>query len=190
MKLMQSLLSLALAASLVSCASQAPQQEETPKTQKGAEATGKRKVDGHGLKVMADRSRKEKSLHDVLSASGKKVAIYQFAGVDCLSCQEEARELQAKIKAHARGVEILHVVVLTDFFADYTDEEMAVFPKTYAPTAAVVYDEAKLWKHFSANPAEPNRSTILAMNLATVAAVFNTEGEQHKIFTSAVELLP
>lgn len=176
---------------LQGCASQAPKAQRAEEPAAGAvEGSAVAKIDAS--KEMVYQSYKAKtqvSLLDVLKASGKKAAIFQFAGTECLSCQDEAKEIEAKLAVSAKGQDIAHIVVLTDFFKDYEASEFKAFMDKYAPKATAVYDEAKIWKKYSKNPAAPSRATIMAMNLEEEVAIFKEEGEQVGIVPAAEGLV-
>ncbi len=199
MKTTQWLWSAVLAATVSACASQqaqTPASEKQPATgaaqqqvQKQNENGGQAKIDGAGIKLYKDRSMTELSLVDALKATGKKVGVFQFAGVECLSCIEESKQIEAMIKASPKGQDIAHIIVLTDFFKDYTDEEFKAFLAKNAPAAYPMFDEAKVWKHFATNSKVPDRATILAMNLDQQATISTKPGEQMKIVAAAEALV-
>lgn len=147
-------------------------------------------IDGNDLSLFTGRDKKKKTLCEVLVGTGKKAAIFQFAGVTCISCMEEAKEIKAFLKTSA-GKDIAHVLVFTDLFSDVTDAEFQAFVDKHASHATVAYDEAKLWKFWSKDPSQPNRATIAAMNLNAEGHVMNEGGELapvEKIAEAAVEL--
>lgn len=149
---------------------------------------GKDKIEGDELAVYTGRSKDTKSLCEVLEESGKKVAIFQFAGVFCISCQQEAQELRRELEASRYGDDIAHVVVMTDFFSDFADDVFQGFMRKFAPDSISVYDEAKLWKYFSQDPSEPNRATIMAMDLDMNAVILNQDGQQGGIVAAAEKM--
>lgn len=149
---------------------------------------GKETIAGDELAVFTGRSKSTKSLCEVLEESGKTVAIFQFAGVFCISCQQEARQLRDELASSPYGKNIAHVVVLTDFFADFADDAFSGFMSRFAPNSIAVYDEAKLWKYFSQDPSQPNRATIMAMDLDMNAVIYNEEGQQSKIVAAAEKM--
>lgn len=192
-----SVMSLVLASG---CASQASQQATTQKAGKneqdklgdanpntatdcsgapalGLYTPGRGTIDGRGMTVYTGRDKQTKTLCQVLQGTGKKAAVFQFAGATCISCQDEALELEKLVATDAAGRDIAFVVVLTDFFSDMDDNSFQNFKTRYAPNATVVYDEAKLWKYFSANPAMPNRTALMTMNLGMNAVVINRPNE-------------
>lgn len=171
------------------CASSASQQAEKPTPATTPKVEGATKLDGGSIFLYKDRSKQNLSLLEALKVSGKKVAIFQFAGIECASCRDEAKELETKIAADPNGKSIAHVLVLTDFFKDYTDAEFAEFRTTFAPSAILAYDEARIWKQFSEDPSLPSRATIFTMNLKGEAIIFNVEGKQISVFEAAVALL-
>ncbi len=176
---------------LQGCASQAPKAQQAQEPAVGAvDSPAVAKIEASKEMVyLGYKAKSQVSLLEVLKASGKKVAIFQFAGAECLSCQDEAREIEAKLSASAKGKDIVHIVVLTDFFKDYEASEFKAFMDKYAPKATAVYDEAKIWKKYSKNPASPSRATIMALNLDEEVAIFKEDGEQHGIVTAAEGLV-
>jgi len=148
---------------------------------------GKTEIDGTNLSLFTGRSKNKKTLCEVLKSTGKKAAIFQFAGWNCISCMEEAKDLQKFVKS-SKGKDIAHVVVMTDMFADTTDENFQEFIDLYAPDATVMYDEAKLWKYYSKDSSLPSRATIMSMNLNAQGHVQNEEGQYNKIKEAAIAL--
>jgi hypothetical protein len=139
---------------------------------------GEGTIDGRGITVFTGRDRQTKSLCDVVAGTGKKAAIFQFSGIDCISCQQEAVEFKKQLAADPSASQLAYVVVVTDFFDDVRDDRIENFKTTYASGAsAVVFDEAAIWKRFSANPAMPNRTLMMAMNLDQQAVVINRKTE-------------
>ena len=177
-----------VASVMAGCASQAPQTPQT--TQKttiagtktgAADAVGisfgenlTSKIDGKNTKLFRDRSLTQLSLVDAVKATGKKVAVFQFAGVDCIECHDVSQMIDRDIASNPEGHNIAHILVLTDKFADYEDASFKNFINLYAPTAFVVYDQAIIWKKFSQDPALPNRATILAMTADQIGVLYQT----------------
>ena len=152
----------------------------------GLYAQGTKQIPGYKIRVKTSRNSEKVSLCDVLEKTGAKVAIFQFAGVECASCMDEAKLLSKKF---ANNDDIAHVVVITDFFKDYEDWEFKKFMNTYARGSELIFDEARLWKYFSEDSSLPNRATIMAMNTNLDATVYNKEGQSHKIVDAAKKLL-
>lgn len=133
-------------------------------------------IEGNDLSVYTGRDKEKKTLCEVLASTGKKSGIFQFAGFTCISCMDEAIELQKFVKSN-KGSDVAHIVVFTDLFEDATDENFKTFVDQYAPDATVVYDEAKLWKYWSKDPSLPNRATIMSMNMNAEGHILNDGGE-------------
>jgi thiol-disulfide isomerase/thioredoxin len=148
---------------------------------------GKTDIDGKVLSLYTGRNKNKKTLCEVLKSTGKKAAIFQFAGWFCISCMDEAKDLQKFVKS-SKGKDIAHILVFTDLFEDSKDEEFQDFVDKYAPDATVMYDESKLWKYYSKDPALPSRATIMTMNLNAEGHVQNEEGQFSKIKEAAVAL--
>ena len=148
---------------------------------------GKTDIDGTVLSLYTGRNKNKKTLCEVLKSTGKKAAIFQFAGWFCISCMDEAKDLQKFVKS-SKGKDIAHILVFTDLFEDSKDEEFQDFVDKYAPDATVMYDESKLWKYYSKDPALPSRATIMTMNLNAEGHVQNEEGQFEKIKDAAIAL--
>lgn len=147
-------------------------------------------IDGNKISLFTGRDKSKKTLCEILADTGKKSAIYQFAGVTCTSCMEEAVKIK-EFLATSKGKDVAHILVFTDLFADVIDEDFQNFVDKYASHATIVYDEAKLWKYWSKDPSKPNRATIMAMNLNAEGHVMNEGGEVapvEKISEIAAEL--
>lgn len=193
MKSMQWLRSAVLVVALPACASQQPVQragaapQPALTTPDAAPAT----IDGAGLKVFRDRAgysaNTQISLLDVLRSTGKKVGIIQFAGVECAECIDTSKHLEALLKTSPKGKDIAHIVVVTDFFSDYSDLEFRTLLASMAPDGVPVFDEAKLWKRYIFNKQTP-RATIIAMNL-NQQSVMSTQGGAELSIIPAAEAL-
>ena len=197
----QWLCSAVLAATVSACASQ---QAQTPSAQqpatgaahdqvvKQAQTGNQASIDVAGLDLFADRaafnSKNAMTLVDAVKNSGKKVGIFQFVGIDCVSCREEMKQIDEMIKASPKGGDIVHIVVMTDHFKDVTDAEYKTFFAKYAPGATAVYDDSLVWRHFASNPRLPDRATIIAMNTDKLATVSVTPGQQLTIVAAAEAL--
>lgn len=145
-------------------------------------------MDGRQLFLYRDRSRQKISFCDVLREQNAKVAIFQFAGVTCLECQDDAGTIESYLTSRNLRGPIAHILVLTDFFSDYSDQDFVTFQQ-YAPRAKIFYDESVLWKQFSANPNSPDRATIAAMNLNMQTVIYNQSGQKMNILSAAEQLL-
>lgn len=151
-------------------------------------AEGKYDIDGNNLSLFKGRSKSKMTLCEVLKQTGKKAAIFQFAGWYCTSCMNEAKALQ-KFVSSSNGKDVAHILVFTDLFEDSRDEDFKDFIDSYAPKATVMYDESKLWKYYSKDPANPSRATIMTMNLNAEGQILNEEGQFDKIFDAATALV-
>lgn len=151
-------------------------------------AEGKYNIDGNDLSLFKGRSKSKMTLCEVLKQTGKKAAIFQFAGWSCISCMDEAKALQ-KFVTSPDGKDVAHVLVFTDLFEDSRDEDFKDFVTKYAGDATVMYDESKLWKYYSKDPSEPSRATIMTMNLNAQGQIVNEEGQFDKIFAAAKALV-
>jgi hypothetical protein len=146
------------------------------------------KIDGKQAMVFKDRSKVPLSLCQALLSTGKKAAVFQFAGADCIECRDESVQLRQRLAASPVAADVIHILVFTDILAEYPDSAFETFRQAYAPTSPVFYDESVLWKAFSEDPALPNRATILAMNLNQDAVIYNRPGEQGNIVPAVEDL--
>lgn len=135
---------------------------------------GSVKLPGRDMYFFIDRQETQrKNLCQILKDSGRKVAVVQFAGVECGSCRTEATMIQQRIAA-AGGQDILHVLVMTDFLVDFPNEsQFQAFKTELAQNSTMVYDESVYWKAFQKNPQVPDRSLVIAMNLNMDGFVIN-----------------
>lgn len=103
------------------------------------------------------------SLQDALAASGKKAAIFQFAGVTCTTCQADAKEFTAQLQG-SLGAKAAHFIVFTDFFEDFQEQDFAGFMSTWAPRSLRAHDDhGKLWISLQQNPSKPDRNVIVVL---------------------------
>ncbi len=89
--------------------------------------------DGHNTTFL-DTTQGQVSACEVLESKGWDIAIFQLAGVTCLSCQEEAVKLSKVVSGQRR---LVTPVVLTDFFEDYDAKDYDDFMKQFAPNPFV-----------------------------------------------------
>ena len=93
------------------------------------------------------------SVCNIMKRNGFKSAVIQFAGVTCLSCQDEAIYYQEVLPQYAeQGVG--HILALTDRKSDYPETMFSYFMSAYAESAVRVHDQNSddipvLWKYFS-----------------------------------------
>jgi hypothetical protein len=194
--------SVIVAAAISACASQQAQvPAQQPATGGDAAAqvqkqeqqtTGAAKIDGEGIKLYKDRAgydaKTQISLVDALKLTGKKVGIIQFAGVECTECIDTSLAIEKAIKASPKGKDMIHIMVVTDFFRDYTDAEFKAALAKMAPEALPVFDEAKVWKKYITDPKAP-RATVIAMNLDQEATLSTAAGQELSIVPAAEKLV-
>jgi hypothetical protein len=102
-------------------------------------------------------------LQDALVASGKKAAIFQFAGVTCTTCQADAKEYSSQLQGPL-GSKAAHFVVFTDFFEDFQEQDFADFIPEWAPRAIRAHDDrGKLWISLQQNQSKPDRNVIVVL---------------------------
>lgn len=142
-------------------------------------------IDGRNLLVTV--SERPTSLCDVLRATNKKVAIFQFAGSDCLSCKDEAKATQAALRTSGRSLDILHVVGFTDKRGRAAEQEFQTFMQENAPLAFRAHDyDQKMW-----NYVKPlSRPATLIMNLNMQALAVVDVADEAKIVPFAISLIP
>lgn len=103
------------------------------------------------------------SLQDALAASGKRAAIFQFAGVTCTTCQADATEFSTQIQG-SLGAKAAHFIVFTDFFEDFQEQDFAAFMQAWAPRGIRTHDDhGKLWISLQQNPSKPDRNVIIVL---------------------------
>ncbi|MEY4629886.1 MAG: hypothetical protein RIQ81_6 [Pseudomonadota bacterium] len=157
-----------LATTLGGCASSA--QPEPAKQQPGqAIQSGGRLQPGNQIQDLPASSwrinyqGRSMSLQAALAATGKKAAIFQFAGVTCNTCQADAREFTSSLQS-AGGNSVAHVVVFTDFLEDFQDQDFAGFMGTWAPASLRAHDErSSLWLSLQNDPSKPDRNVIVVL---------------------------
>lgn len=127
------------------------------------------------------------SLCNVLRLNNKKVAIFQFAGVDCLSCQDEAKATQAALAVSGAGAVVMHVLAFTHKRGDFTAQDRQDFARKNAPTAFLANDyDQRMWNFV--NPMK--RPATLIMNTDMQAVRITSEGEIPTIAAKAAALIP
>lgn len=134
---------------------------------------------------------RSKTLCENLIEMNSPVAIVQFAGVTCLSCQHEAQFFTEKLgSTQVPGSKILHTVALTDLLTDYEETDFTRFMTSFAPQSQRMHDaNTTLWRYFSADPNEPTRPTIVAYNRSGWSYVINTETKTAEEILSMAKLL-
>ncbi|MCX6116178.1 MAG: hypothetical protein NT027_01445 [Proteobacteria bacterium] len=140
-------------------------------------AKGFKKIDINSIKLSTP-DKESKSLCQYLRDYDNEVAIVQFSGVLCLSCQDEGKHFTEKLKNPGpHGNNIGHMVALTDLWEDFTATEFKDFMKKYAPQSIQAHDgDSKLWKYFSLDPLAPTRPTVLAFDRRGWSYLVNVEG--------------
>ncbi len=146
------------------------------------------KIPASRLKLTVDG--KEIRLCEIMIQEKKRAMILQFAGVLCYSCQDEAKYINENLTLKNLRDEILHVVVITDFLEDYSEEEFRGFMQQYAPQGFRSHDPTiELWRYFSIDPTMPTRPTFVALNLDGDAKVINEEHADFEVIIDfAIEL--
>jgi len=130
------------------------------------------------------------NLCKALKDSGKKVAIFQFAGAKCESCIKESKEFEKKIAASSKGDEILHVIVFTDRRREFQERDFTEFMDAHAPNSLRLHDEDGLiWKAVNRRPSTPDRGVIAALGMSGRDAFSNVEGRVLDIFDDAEQLV-
>lgn len=142
-------------------------------------------IDGNALFIYVNEQ--PVKLCDVLRMNNKAVAIFQFAGVDCLSCQDEAKATQAGLLASGSAASVMHVLAFTHKRGDFTAQDGQDFARKNAPSAVTGNDyEQKMWNFV--NPMK--RPATLIMNINMQAIAVTSEAEIPSIAAKAASLLP
>ncbi len=200
---MRSLAALALSFTLVGCGSQLGRHSPSGYTpnkdsdaiagscqiaQPTAEqaAKGYKSLNINDLSVL-DAEKNSMSLCDFMKKNDLNVAVFQFAGVLCSSCQVEAQYFQGEF-AKKTFDKAKHVVVLTDYLEDYSEEQFQGFMTKFSPDSLRTHDpRAALWKALSINPKEPTRPTVVAVDNKGIGLLINQEGAAVEPIMDAVE---
>jgi hypothetical protein len=105
------------------------------------------------------------SLCDLAGQTGKRIVIFQFAGIDCLTCKDESRLFHSQLSTSADGTNIAHVLIATDLKSQISvDMFVNDFTRPTSPNAITAQDDdAKNWKAFSPNPLSPSRPVIVVL---------------------------
>ncbi len=129
------------------------------------------------------------SLAEVLTASGKSAAIFQFAGVDCVTCQQDAQEYTGRIQRSPSQNRIGHVIVFTDFSGDFQESEFAAFITRFAPQSTRTHDSnGRLWLSMQKNPSMPDRNVMVVLGQNGTGLSLN-EATSHDLIFSTLESL-
>ena len=187
---MKKVLLLAAVLMLNGCGAQLARTTNTRGAQDNSDSQGGtfKHYDLASFKIL-DGNRKETNMKKYMADNKLDVAIFQFAGVICISCQEESNYFQKELNSYAGG-KVGHVIVYTDYIDEYTEEQYKYFMKTFAPNGLRAHDiEAKLWHQFSINPALPARPTVLAVNSAGFGLLINKEGADVSPIMAALKQL-
>lgn len=149
---------------------------------------GAKKLDGKNLYITVNEQKT--SLCDVLRASGKRVAIFQFAGLECITCRAEAKLTQEALVASGKSSDILKVLAFTDKKGDFADADIqryqAYFPAPALAMRANDYDQS-LW--YYVNPKKIRPATLI-MNVNMEAIAISEFSLEATIVPSAVSLIP
>jgi hypothetical protein len=96
-------------------------------------------------------SSQSKSLCEILAASQKEVAIFQFAGVFCLSCKDEAKYILSHLRTRKLTQRIQHYLVFVDPSDQKLEEDIAAFRREVSNNESVGLFEPgkKLFKKYS-----------------------------------------
>jgi hypothetical protein len=129
------------------------------------------------------------NLCQVLKESGKKAAVFQFAGVTCVTCTQESKEFEAHIKKGDLEDDVLHVIVFTDRRREYNEQNFNDFMRQYAPNGLRLYDDdGLLWKALNRNTTIPDRGVVAALGMNGKDAFADIEGKVLKIWPEVESL--
>lgn len=145
-------------------------------------------LDGNSLFLVNDMDQ-QVSLCSAFVPQQKKVAIFEFAGVLCLTCRDEAPQIQKFIASSSLGSQIAHIVVFTDFKSERTPAQVTDFLTKYTNSkATALFDQdQKLWKAFAQSSSPEFGTTIAINNQGQSVAVPN--GRQLQTLLPNVEAL-
>jgi hypothetical protein len=132
------------------------------------------------------------SLCQVLTQTQRAVGIFQFAGIDCVSCRDSAKKIEAEFAANpVIKQNIVHVLVMTDRQSDNLTVEQFKrdFTSVYAPSAVTTQDnEAQNWIQLSPNPRLPSRPVVVVLSQTAGVLVINQPGYESQIVPAAQQL--
>ncbi len=177
--------------SLHACASSQPATTapgtRQPQSDANAHAFGLRPLPASTWEILSNG--RITNLRDILLASGKKSAIFQFAGVTCLTCQHDAEEYTRRIQGSSLKDKITHVAVFTDFPEDFQESDFSTFMTKFAPQSLRTQDDhARLWLSLQKNQAAPDRNVIIVLGQSGQGLSLN-EATSHDIIFGALETL-
>ncbi len=201
----RSMTAIVLMSFVISCASQAPKQEARKGSNQGVEnpyqqANGTSNLrlcngvvpsmtqndvqpaasmpinilDGNNA-FLTDQNDANVSLCSAFTTKSKKAAIFQFAGVLCLTCRDEAPLIQQHLASSPVGTQVAHFIVFTDLKSQRTPAQVNDFIQKYANSNATpLFDEnQKLWKQFAGSDIPDFGTTIVINNAGQSIAVPN-----------------
>jgi len=148
------------------------------------------KIDSSGYSELSLNGRRM-TVAQMVRATGKKVAIFQLAGVTCVTCVDESREFERKIAASSVGSQIAHIILFTDRRADYLEEDFTRFMSSNSVNGIRAHDEdGKLWRALQPQKdvREPGRSPVFAADVDGNGAFINLSGRLLDIFAAAERL--
>lgn len=129
------------------------------------------------------------NLPEVLIASGKSAAIFQFAGVTCITCQRDAQEYTSRIQRSASKNKLAHIVVFTDFSEDFQENDFASFMSQYAPQSIRTHDSnGRLWLSLQKDPSMPDRNVMVVLGQNGSGLSLN-EATSHDVIFNTLEAL-
>jgi len=129
------------------------------------------------------------NLCQVLKESGKKAAVFQFAGVTCVTCRDESKEFEARIQRGNLEDDVLHVIVFTDRRREQSDEAFNSFMRQYAPKSLRLHDDdGLLWKAVNRNSKIPDRGVVAALGMNGKDAFSDIEGKVLNIWPEVESL--
>ena len=129
------------------------------------------------------------NLCQVLKESGKKAAVFQFAGVTCVTCRAESKEFENSIRKANLEDDVLHVIVFTDRQREYDEQSFREFMQQYAPKSLRLHDDdGLLWKALNRNSVVPDRGVVAGLGMNGKDAFSDVEGKVLDIWPEVMAL--
>lgn len=180
MKLLSTIL---MGLTLTACASSQPAATRPVSNQPFGSTSGLQALPASSWQVVYNG--RSMSLPEILTASGKSAAIFQFAGVTCVTCQRDAQEYTSRIQRSALKNKLAHIVVFTDFSEDFQENDFASFMNQYAPQSIRTQDSnGRLWLSLQKDPSMPDRNVMVVLGQNGKGLSLNEATSHDLIFTT------
>lgn len=150
----------------------------------GPNATANGGYNANGIAAFDSTEQQRKSFCDFLIGTNKKVAVFQLAGVACLTCQTEARNLTQGLARSQYASSIAQFIVFTDLPNERNATVVGNFMSQYTSqqTLSLFDDQQKIWTLLS-----PSRAfgTVLIIDLKGDVQLISQEGQEAAILSTA-----